>query len=635
MASNRAATSPLAPSSERADKTNDTGTVLPSAPSPSIESLSPFNETPSTSVLCPASAESSLSATIPTASPASPFTTPSPLSTFSTQPQSLSTLHEDILRRILTYLISPAYRGTPYYPPYPPLDLLPLSETSTTFRNSISKHLTTDLLWLSLPSTDIPHSRLRPRLLAWYRFAASNLQVLTLSARLAPPQPTLDDIIITVAQARPSLRTLDLSAFATSQAIHPEIQASVRHILDASRASLTDLHLNLAANDILDIAADANLIALTTLDLRHSNPVDHIRFLALLYSLRRRPGTPPITNTTTPSTQQSMLHTIILRASEPLPPELRPEAVAVAAPHVKNLHYTDLSALRDDCSSLSLGVLALANVYTGLHELVFSDATLDFNLLKPFLERETHRNLARLALNNCNVPGLLTALPDLRAGSGAVIRGLDLASMQIGTRELAIMTKYCPAVEDLGLRLEPGAAAMLPDAIRAMPALRSLTLRTASSGDEDAREKCRADLARAVTLAGEKFAKFVIHGESLSVSGLASIFRALGDRLEFLVTGVHAPGVSMSRAIMALLDVVKTHCKVMKILCFGLALVYDPKAEELNEIFVRKIDELEERLPHLDSIWLRRNAASLLAIPRPADFVKLQEDEIMRLDLDG
>lgn len=394
--------------------------------------------------------------------------------------------------------------------------------------------------------------------------------------------------------------------------------------MDASRASLTELRLNLAADYLLDLAADANLTALTTFEARHDTLVDPIRLLAFLHSLRVRDGS---------RLPQSRLEKLVLRASEPLPNDLRPEAVAAAAPGVKTLHYTELSALRADCAALSGSVFALANVYMGLRELVFNDATLDFALLKPILERENHRSLTRISLNNCNVAALPAALPDLRSGAGGLVRGLDLSNRQISALELALIARHCPAVEDLGLQLSRKAASALEDTVRAMPALKSLTLRFSGTDDDTTRNKCRTDVARALTACGERFAKVVVHGESLSVNRLATVFRTLGKRLEYMVTGVYAPGMSMSRAIMALIEVVKKHCTEMRILCFGLALVYDPRAEEYNKVFLEAIDELEERLQHLAAIWLRRNAASLLAIPRPADFVDWGDDEVMGVPL--
>lgn len=626
MQGNRtAAPMPPAPSKDPEHPEPSSTAMSVTSPSPDPSSPPPF-PTPSTTVLCPASVDTSLSATVPTVSPSSPFTTPSPPPSFPTPPPSLPTLPDDVLRRILSHMLRVAYRGTPYYPPSTPLDILPLSEACTTLRNAVSRHLSTDLLWLSVPSADSPSARVRPRRLAWYRFAGPNLRVLTLSARLYMPAlaDVIADVVSVVADARPPLRTLDLSVFTGSHVPSPELCADLRVLLNASRASLTELRLNLAADHLLDLAADANLTALITLDAQHDAPFDPIRLLAFLHSLRARDGS---------TLSQSRLENLVLRASEPLPNDLRPEAVAVAAPAVKSLHYTELSALRADCAALSGSVFALANVYKGLEELVFKDATLDFALLKPIFERENHRSLTRISLNNCNVAALPAALPDLRSGAGGLVRVLDLSSKLISAPELALIARHCPAVEDFGLRLSRETASALEDTVRALPALKSLWLRFGGSDDETTRDRCRADVARALTACGTGFRKLVVQGESLSVNGLATVFRTLGKRLDYLVTGVYAPRMSMSRALMALIEVVKKHCTEMRILCFGLALVYDPRAEKLNKVFLEAIDGLEERLPRLATIWLRRNAASLLGIPRPNDFVDWGDDEVMDVPL--
>ncbi|CDF35088.1 unnamed protein product [Chondrus crispus] len=508
-------------------------------------------------------------------------------------------------------------RGTPYYPPATPHQLLPLSETSVSLRAAVARHLTTDAHWLRASPEDAP-ARLAPRLLAWYRFAAANLRVLSLSPRHALAPALVSDIIATVAANRPPLRVLDLSVFALPAPPTEHFVHTLDALFRAARLSLVELHLNLAADFLLDLAADAHLVALTTLDLRHEGPLDPMRLLSLLHSLRELTATTSL---------KPKLETLHFRLSEPLPPGLRPEAIAAATPAVKNLRYTELSALRADCTELGVPIVQLATVLKGLEELVLTNATLDFSLLQPLLERDSHRHLTRVSLNNCSIPGFLSGFPLLRSSSDSLIRSLDLADVTLGASELAVVAERCSAVEAFGLSIERATAAALRRVCVSLPQLASMDLRVVGAKDEPVRQGCRDGIVSAVCATRGEFSKLVVRGETLPVAGLAQIFRTLGARFEYLVTGVHAPRVSMSRAIMGLLAVVKEHCTAFKILCFGLDLAYDPRADDLHEAFVKTIDGLEDRLPMLDTVWLRRNAESLLAIQKPVGFVEFREGE--------
>lgn len=324
----------------------------------------------------------------------------------------------------------------------------------------------------------------------------------------------------------------------------------------------------------------------------------------------------------------SSLATLVLRTSEPLPAELLPTAVADIAPNVIALHFHELNAMHGDSASLSAGFVSLAEAFPDLQKLQFKDATMDMIALERFCDTAVYPCLEELSFVKCRVDRL-THILQKHAEAGRMLRSLELTN-QLSVTEIAVIGKSCKNVTELGLRVHRDSIGGLKTAIENMKELHSLSLLVMPGGnsvDEEKRMLCQSEIVAVLLAVGPKFGKFVLHGESISVAGLTNVFMRLGKQVEYVVTGILAPRKSRSKCIMQLLGIVKSHCPEMRILCFGLDLLYDPRAEELHEQLLATIQDTKNRLRRLDPIWLYRNASSLMSIPRPVGFVDYESDD--------
>lgn len=559
----------------------------------------------------------------------------------------LKSLPTDVLHRIINVLTHDAHRSCPYYPPKLLEHVLPLSQTCHHFHNAIATHLTSDLSWVNLPQlyADVVDPSLKRLLLDWYR-AATKLTHLHLHAHasrcpnlrlrvtrnLLAHAPTLRHIDLVGVLSATSFEQvplpsahydsdsydgdddedeiddgeLDHRAAVLGSSLRPDFQpilATVSDLLAHVRQTLTSIRVE-PLPLIIDAVAAGNLTAVQDLHVQHADAAHTCEnLMQLVEAVNGRTVT-----------------TLTLACLVPFPNSLSPAALAALLPNLRTLnfhHGGHASALqaRPPCVTAlplafrSLTSLSFHNVYFGHVDDPCPDLwRLDFPQMNLHL------------VSGCKFARFAEVVPDVAALS---VRQLELCSPLDG-RQVDLLAAKCLCVHTLAVTVLRDGIDRLPPAVQAWQQLRSLHLSIPQAhGDEiGGRQVVEEHLVNAFARnAGPLFRKLVLHGETLCMRNASLIVRSLGERLEYLVTGLFTPFASRSKSIMWLLHVIRRHCANMRVLCFGLALVYDRWALQLNSVFLRDIEETGRCLRFLDTSWLKKNAANLKAMARPADFV--------------
>ena len=394
--------------------------------------------------------------------------------------------------------------------------------------------------------------------------------------RYFPVRSIAEDVIQNVAGHMPRLKKLDLTGLnADSSSIETRHALSV--ILRGCRNVLADVGVDLAAGYVVDAVCEANLIAVKCIRVRHGPGADALRLLPLLHSLKDRRD------------MSSNVETLVVRTKEGLPMELRGEAVACAAPGVRKVEYEEVGG---GCGEL----VRFVGGWKELDEVIVKDGIVDIGGLVGLK--------CTFGFVGCVIGGLLE-------GVGVKVIRLEMSN-EIGVKEMKVLEGMKEVVE-LGLKVSGGCVYGLEGVFKEMKGLRSLTLAVLNGGGEDVRR----GVMRGLRAIGEEFCKLVVQGVSLTVEDLKELFETGGERWEYLVTGIWGPRRSRSECIMELLQVVRTVCRGFKVLCFGLDLRYDERARELDSKLRKAIEECGKACEGLDTVWLKRNADSLLSIPRP------------------
>lgn len=528
------------------------------------------------------------------------------------KPHNLVHLPDDVLRRIITRLTHNALRGTPYYPSKTFTHVLPLASTCTTLQAAVSNNVTSDHAWCELTDTDVcEDGRLSipftQQLLQWYRIAGPNLTDMHIHTKLASYQHLRLRVLRTVLDSRPRLRFLDLVGFHEFAHLQSQLLSALTQLLRISRHSLTHLNVALSPGPLLDIICEADLLAVTNVDLRSGFHTEAGHFLYFLRSLHS-PGAVGVRQ-------------ITLRCFTQLPQELHPGGFVAAAPHLTAIEYFETASVNNPCHFLSPNFVQLATSYSQLRSL---------HVQTMFIEKDQLRELLRkcemlddIAFTKCAQEGMLEVVAEM--GKGHAIRKLEL-TQKLRTREVSRLGSVCTGLRELSFICSPESVQNLPECMAHLPHLQSLTLNAVVTAES--RSRCETAIIEALQRSGGDFHRFVLHGVTLSVVGIATIMKSLGERLEYLVTGIFTERMSRSRCIIDLLRVTTKRNPNMKVLCFGLGLQYDRRAADVHDRLISTIEEAGRKLPHLDTIWLMRNVESIKALEKPEeDLVDYESDD--------
>ncbi|PXF49251.1 hypothetical protein BWQ96_01040 [Gracilariopsis chorda] len=543
------------------------------------------------------------------------YGTPSPSTTIVVQDVSLAltrpvqlqllSLPNDVLSRIVSVAISDSQRGVPYYPPIKSHTLLPLALSNKHLRGVVASTCVSDHGFIeAYLAQDDEDRQLQARmdLISFYRVQDGHLSRFFLHKKSIIPSDVRLYGTNIVLSTKPRLCELDITDVKKGGDCGDQVFESVTELLRISAPYLEVLHLSLQNKDLLEVVNTMSFPKLNTLSLR----LPFSPSAASMESLF--------------STHGTNLHTLTLFCISNFPGQAVAQ-LPTFAPSITNLTYN--SGMDPSVSS---AFLSLVESYPKLESLSLNNCRVSEELCHTL---SAHPNKPKLFFRRVpveNPASLLSSVPHL---SETLFRA-DSMTLN-GSDDIAAVLRF-RNLEELHIRVHADVAPLVRS-LSVLPKLKSLFISYHDPWEWD--ESTRAEVDRNIVIAvqaAKSLRQLVIYSPTMSFDSLQTIMISVGDRLEYLVSGIHTPKRSHSRCIMRLIRCAMHHSPNLKVLCFGLGLQYDRKVNSLQSQFERTIDMAEEKLSGLNTYWLRANLRSLLNIRKPADFVNYDSDGFDQTD---
>lgn len=512
----------------------------------------------------------------------------------------LLSLPNDVLSRIVSFATSDSQRGVPYYPPIKSRTLLPLALSNKHLHSLVASNCESDHGFIEAYLAEDNQDRkgqARTDLISFYRVQSGHLSRFFLHKKSTiPPEVRLYGTNI-VLSTKPKLCEMDLTDVRKGGECKELVFDAVTELLRISAPYVEVLHLSLQNKELLEVIDTLSFPKLSTLSLR----------------LPVNPSTASMESLF--STHGANLHTLSLFCIANLPEQAVAQLPAFA-PNITNLTYN--SGMDPSVPST---FLSLVEAYPKLQSLSLNNCSLSDEL---FQTLSSHPHKPKLFLRRVPVErpaSLLSRVPHL---SETLLRA-DSMILE-STDDFAALLRF-RNLEELHVRIGPYLTPLLRS-ISVLPKLKSLFI--TCTDHREWREISRAEVDRNILItvqAAKSLRQLVIYSPTMSFDSLKTIMISVGDRLEYMVAGIHTQKRSHSRCIMQLIRCAIEHNPNLKVLCFGLSLQYDPKAHMLQSRFERTVDLAEKSLSGLNTYWLRANIRSLLNIKEPDGFVDSDSDE--------
>lgn len=419
----------------------------------------------------------------------------------------------------------------------------------------------------------------------WCRLAGSNLKTLTFNACADWYLPLMEHIMPLVARSRPRLTVLDLSSLRARNS-NAVVQAT-SEMLREGRHSLRQLSLS-TGTDLTDAVKKAALTAVRVLYLKLAEDCEKGDVLSLMASLKDEKDTCTVNE----------LH---IKVCRPCPLFEKQEWQNVAGESTKVFKVVAHVVMRGSEEALWSWVGHMK----GLQQLVLSGVVMTGEDVRALLQGE----IQRVELVKCEIDELIRKVQGLDICMLRKVKRLELWDMIRG-KELKEIGRIFEKVEWLTLKVMRDEAGEVGGMIYQMLELQVLDITVCGEGKI---EKGGWELMEGLMQARRRLRRLTLKGVALPVLGVDKFFGKFSSKIEYAVMGLHVGDSCMSEAIIWLLEGVLKECRELRILCFGMNIVCDEKAEDLHDQLLQAITDLEKTCTKLDTVWLRKNADSLVA----------------------
>lgn len=418
----------------------------------------------------------------------------------------------------------------------------------------------------------------------WYRLAGSNLKSLTCCFRADWYSSLMDYLLPSIAGFRPKLVMIDLSLLGIQNS--DEVIEALRALLQEGRHSLVELRLPVGT-DVAKVVEESTLTKVRELHLILTENCNKHDLLSLMASLKNEEG-------------MCTVEELHVKVSGICPEIEKREWCNVAGESVKVFKAKAFPKRHESRGSLLSWIAHLE----GLERLSLDSIAMVDRDVKALLQG----GLQSVELVKCEVTGLVRGLRALNSVALRRVRRLELLEI-CKSDELKEVGRIFAGIEWLGLKVMRDSIGGIGGMVEHMEGLQVLEIAVCGGGKiEEGGWELMAGLMRA----RRGLKKLIVQRIALPILGVEKFFERFHEDIEYTVLGLHVGGSSMSEAMIWLLEGVLRKCRKVRILCFGMNIVYDQRAEELHDHLLRRIKDLEKVCPGLDGVWLRGNANSLV-----------------------
>lgn len=388
-----------------------------------------------------------------------------------------------------------------------------------------------------------------------------------------------------VAGFRPKLTVLDLSSFGTRNC-NAVIEAT-GELLREGRHSLRELRLRIGT-DLTKAVNKAALKAVRVLHLKLTGACEKGEILSLMASLNDEKGT-------------CTVNELQIKVSGPCPRIEKEEWQNVAGESIKVFKVTAYVGMRESEEALWNWVGHMRE----LKHLLLSGVVMSTKDVRTLLKRD----IKRVELVKCEINGLVKGVEGLEVEMPKKVRRLELLETCKG-EILKEVGRVFEKVEWLAIKVMRDGTGEVGGMLCQMLDLRVLEIAVCGEGKI---EKGGWELMEGLMQARKGLRRLILKGIALPVLGVDRFFGMVSSEIQYAVMGLYIQNTSMSEAMIWLLEGVLRECRGLRILCFGMNIIYDKKAEELHGKLLQAIKELGMTCTNLDTVWLRKNADSLVA----------------------
>ncbi|KAI0559463.1 hypothetical protein FGB62_149g04 [Gracilaria domingensis] len=508
----------------------------------------------------------------------------------------LDSLPSDVIARIIHYALEHSERGVPYYPPIKAPSLVPLALTNQATRRIIAPQCDSDLGYIDAihGANEQNEERLAAKkdLVQFYRAQNGHLKKFNLHKRSTISHLFRLYATEIVLSTKPHLTEMDVSDIPKDGKYFARTLQTVVGLIQLSSSSLQNLKMSFHNTKFVEMIISLSLPNLSELNVR----LPHCVPTSMLTRFFSKHG--------------SMLETLTMSAVSEIPDD----AVANIVAHTPRIRHLNFNGGMDPAISYSF--LALIRSYSHLQSVSVHNYGLCEDLRQAF---ETHPNQPKIYVRR----SIFNDLPELISDVPSFSKTLTRAETVICETDRDIMALMrLQNLEELHIRVMPPMVPGFRTALSSLRKLRSMTINCENlGGPEVSRGIVDEHLVQALQQ-GKSLKQLVIAYPPLSVPSLQRIMKSYGARLEYFVAGIHSPGRSRMRCIIDMVNWVMCHNPNMKVLCFGLGLCFDSRAHSLYDELMHTLERAEQKLPMLNTHWLRLNGKSLLTFPPPGDEMK-------------